>query len=249
MDPDNPFHACAIAVGGIIAEEFESVQAVYLRGSALESSIYEKVSDIDLVVVFRREENRSASRSAVRNAVHRVWPPHDVFPPPDLAFADRSNLRSIGPYDQICFILSLRSTLLAGNHCRETWSPPVADLAQALRLWREYVRETDRGLNRLLRNRRHPAARGVPWFQKRVLRLGGIEALARLKRFNRHPMGCAELIAEAVPELGSDAEEVLASFVASDRSESAWRRAASLYSGLRRLSCLEKQVVLPREFC
>ena len=230
---DSPCQAAARVLADELVKQFKLVCAVYLRGSALESHNLALIRDVDIVVVIVDDPSDPSAlkvRTAVCEFANTVWHPH--LPPCDISCILQSAL-GCSDNDILAAMLILRAQLLAGECDAWIRSPRIhAGKTFAQNLWSAHLTNTDRIWSRTSDPGKEMGVnvreRFVPWFQKRALRSGGIEALARIGRFSLHPRTCTRLIGDSVPECAPLAIQVFNDYINQHTTINAYENAANL---------------------
>jgi len=230
LQPGNDLHDIASGFGAKIHSLFPCVQAVYLRGSALESNRRDLVKDVDIIAVIERTAQERCAE--IGQAASELWPLQDA-PRCDfeIAYSDRLKKQSFSTVTQL--ILAFRAGLLAGTAVWPEAPRVKADAALALRIQSSHRRFVQRFLgNANAAPDNYDPVALVAWMQKKTLRLGGILSMGVSQRFSRHPVRCATLIAETHPGIGTLAAEVARQYTIGQSNESAWRTARQLFASL-----------------
>ncbi len=232
MDRSSPRHQYAFRLAQLLAARTVGVEAIYFRGSALESARSEWVRDLDLVVV--ASSDAMLTQREVKEIVGEFRRENPSELRVDVGVMGVSAVLA-SPFTSVKqLILAFRALRLSG---REVWpeSPlvqPDVDLARAC-----FIAHTEPTWQRLATVAQDPAKHFqdplVSWVQKRALRAGGILAMGRIGRFSRHPVRCAELVGLMFPDLAVLAANVVHDYCAGDRHAHAWQAAVNLFDELR----------------
>jgi hypothetical protein len=231
LEGTDGLQARAKAFAGELQAVFPCVRAVYLRGSALESTRGELIKDVDIIAVLDREESKG--KLGIYGHAARLWPDMGGLLRCDFGVAAIDGLKREPFSAVIQLILAFRSVLLVGKPIWKEIPKVRADLPLATRLQDSHRKVVLRFLEKAsAAPAKYDVDFLVSWMQKKALRLGGILALGVSQRFSRHPLRCATLIAETYPELGEVAEAVAQQYIAGQADEVAWRLARQLFASL-----------------
>ncbi len=207
------------------------LHSVHARGSLLVDKTPETLHDLDLILVFHQPSGPNSLTEAL--AILGPCPLPAISW--DLRAVHAQALKDGSARASVRLCLAVASLHLAGAALYLAPVKAERTLAQALQqetleLWHQQLHALDRGAP--------GTRRRVQWLQKRALRLGGIEGLARNGVFTRHPLGCASLCARLEPSLASLAARVCADLLARDCSAQAAVSAIELGARLVELSVL-----------
>jgi hypothetical protein len=184
------------------------------------------VRDIDLVVAVNSGQMDAACKAHLR----MFFPDEIDGLQCDLSVVDASRVRLEQLDTMLKLALAFRSMRLVGQSLWD--SPPSLASSPELadRLLRGYRRQTDEFLRRVSHGpSAYDPAPLVEWIQKRALRAGGLRAMMDSGVMTRHPIRCAEVIADSDSTLASLAFTVAEDFTQRRHDANAWARAKQLY--------------------